>query len=65
MWGDVVGLIEECGGMCRAVFDCGIFLCEVFTCNYLFNCRLEFRNVVLREIFGGKMEKLTGGCGKL
>jgi hypothetical protein len=22
---------------------------------------VEFKNVVLREIFGGKMEKLTGG----
>jgi hypothetical protein len=36
-----------------------------FKCNYLFNCRLEFKNMVLREIFGGKMEKLTGGWGKL
>ena len=33
----------------------------VFKCNYLFNCRLEFKNMVLREIFGGKMKKLTGG----
>jgi len=31
----------------------------------LFNCRLEFKNIALREIFGGKMEKLTGGCRKL
>ena len=32
--------------------------------NYLFNCRLEFKNMVLREIFGGKMEKLTAGWRK-
>jgi hypothetical protein len=38
---------------------------EVFKCNYLFDCRLEFKNMVLREIFGGKMEKLTGGWRKL
>ena len=37
----------------------------VFKCNYLFNCRLEFKNVVLREIFGGKMETLIGGWRKL
>ena len=37
----------------------------VFKCNYLFKCRLEFKNMVLREIFGGKMEKLTGGWRKL
>ena len=37
-----------------------ILLCEVFICNYLFDCRLEFKDVVLREIFGGEMEKLTG-----
>ena len=37
----------------------------VLKCNYLFNCRLEFKNMVLREIFGGKMEKLTGGWRKL
>ena len=37
----------------------------VFKCNYLFNCRLEFKNMVLREIFGGKLEKLTGGWRKL
>jgi hypothetical protein len=37
----------------------------VYKCNYLFNCRLEFKNMVLREIFGGKMEKLTGGWRKL
>jgi hypothetical protein len=37
----------------------------VFKSNYLFDCRLEFKNMVLREIFGGKMEKLTGGWGKL
>ena len=32
-----------------------------FLCNYLFGCRLEFKDVVLREIFGGEMEKLTAG----
>jgi hypothetical protein len=31
----------------------------------LFNCRLEFKNMVLRGIFGGKMEKLTGAWRKL
>jgi hypothetical protein len=31
----------------------------------LFNCRLEFKNMVLREIFGGEMERLTGGWGKI
>ena len=33
----------------------------VFKCNYLFNCILEIKDMVLRGIFGGKMEKLTGG----
>jgi hypothetical protein len=42
-----------------------IFLFGVFICNYLFECRLEFKDVVLREIFGGKMEKLTGGWEEL
>jgi hypothetical protein len=37
----------------------------VYKCNYLFNCRLEFENIVLREIFGGKVEMLTGGWRKL
>jgi len=37
----------------------------VFECNYLFNCRLHFKNMVLREIFGGKLEILTGGWRKL
>ena len=37
----------------------------VFKSNYLFNCRLEFNNMVLREIFGGKVDKLTGGWRKL
>jgi hypothetical protein len=37
----------------------------VFKCNYLFNCRLEFKTMVLREIFGGKVEMLTGGWRKL
>jgi hypothetical protein len=31
----------------------------------LFNCRLEFKVMVLREIFGGEMEKLTGGWRKI
>jgi hypothetical protein len=35
----------------------------VFICNYLFGWGVEFKDVVLREIFGGKMEKLTGGWG--
>ena len=33
----------------------------VFKCNYLFNCRLEFKIIALREIFVGGVEKLTGG----
>ena len=37
----------------------------VFKCNYLFDCRLQFKNMVLREIFGGKVEMLTGGCSVL
>ena len=37
----------------------------VFKCNYLFDFRLQFKNMVLREIFGGKMEKLTGGWRKM
>ena len=36
-------------------------LCVVFKCDYLFGCRLELKTVVLREIFGGEMEKLTEG----
>jgi len=42
-----------------------IFLCVAFKCNYLFNCRLEFKNMVLREIFGGEKEHLTGGWREL
>jgi len=38
---------------------------EVFKCNYLFNCRLEFKDIVLSEIFVGKVERLTGGWKKL
>jgi len=37
----------------------------VFKCNYLFNFGLEFKDMVLREMFGGKMERLTGGWGEL
>ena len=43
-----------------------IMLCVVCICDYLFGCRLEFVvHVVLREIFGGEMEKLTGGWREL
>jgi hypothetical protein len=31
----------------------------------LFNCGLKFKDMVLREIPGGKMERLTGGWGKI
>jgi len=31
----------------------------------LFNCGLQFKNMALRELFGGEMEKLTGGWRKL
>ena len=37
----------------------------IFKCNYWFNCRLEFKNVVLMEILRGEMEKLTGGWREL
>jgi len=37
----------------------------MFKCNYLFNCRQEFNNLVLREIFGGEVERLTGGWREL
>ena len=37
----------------------------VFKGNYLFNCRLEFNNIVLREMFGGEVERLTGGWREL
>jgi len=30
----------------------------------VFHCRLEFKDIVLREMFGGKVERLTGGCIK-
>ena len=36
-----------------------------FKCNYLFNCRLEFKDMVLREMFGGEMERLAGGWREL
>jgi hypothetical protein len=42
-----------------------IFLCVVFKCNYMFNCRMEFKNLFLRVIFGGEMENWTGGFRKL
>ena len=38
----------------------GELLQLVFICNYLFDCRLEFKNVVLGKIFGGKMEQGVG-----
>jgi hypothetical protein len=31
----------------------------VFKCDYLFKSKLEFKNTVLREIFGGKVERLA------
>jgi len=31
----------------------------------LFKCGLEFKNIALREIFGGKMEKIRAGLGIL
>jgi len=37
----------------------------VFKCNYLFKCRLELNDMVLREIFVGEMEQLTGGWREL
>ena len=37
----------------------------VFKCNFLFNCRMEFKNMLLREMFGGKVERLTGGWREL
>jgi len=44
---------------CTAVFiHKDIFKCS-FKCNYLFNCRLKFKNMVLRKIFGGKLVMLT------
>ena len=44
---------QFCHFNCTAVFVQQIFLCVVFKCNYWFNFRLEFMNVVLREILGG------------
>jgi len=41
-----------------------ILLSVVLKCIDLFNCRLECNNMVLREIFVGKMEMLTGGWRK-
>jgi len=41
-----------------------IFLNVFFKRNYLSNYRLEFNNMVLWEIFGGKMELFTGGWRK-
>jgi len=31
----------------------------------MFNCRLKFKNIVLREIFGGEVETITGGWREL
>ena len=53
--------IKVCHSNCTVVFVQQIFLCVVFKCNNLFNCRLEFKNVVLREVLGAEMELLTGG----
>jgi hypothetical protein len=44
---------------------CGILCGVVCICNCVFGCRLEFKNMVLKEILGGEMEKLTGGWRKL
>ena len=41
------------------------FFSAVLKCNYIFNCRLEFKDMVLREISVGKMAKLTGGWREL
>jgi len=54
-----------CYFKCTAVFVVRDIFSVVFKCNYLFNCGLEFKDMVLREIFGGKMEKLTGGLREL
>ena len=37
------------------------YFSAVSKCNYLFNCGLAFKYLVLKGIFGGKMERLTGG----
>ena len=42
-----------------------VVLHVIFECNYLSNHKLEYKNIVLRNVFGGKMEKLTGGWRKL
>ena len=60
----------RCNGMFESSIVQQILFTEIlfnvdFKCNLLFNCRLEIKNVVLREIFGGKMEKLTGGWREL
>jgi hypothetical protein len=44
---------------------CGILWGVVCISNCVFGCRVEFKNVVLREIFFGEMENLTGGWRNL
>ena len=33
----------------------------MFKYNNFFNCRREFKNIVLREVFVWKLKRLTGG----
>jgi hypothetical protein len=42
-----------------------IVLSVISKCKYLFSCRLEFKNLMLKEIFGGEIKKWTGGWRKL
>jgi hypothetical protein len=44
---------------------CWLLWVVVCICNCVFGCRLEFNIVVLREIFAGELENLTGSWGKL
>jgi hypothetical protein len=42
-----------------------VVLQVIFKCNYLSNHKLEYKNILLRNVFVGKMGKLTGGWKKL
>jgi hypothetical protein len=43
--------------------DCTIVFIQrdVLKCDYLLNCRMEFNNMMLREICVSKLHMLTGG----
>ena len=54
LWELILGLVLQlCGRFCSLLCVEG----DLYIHNGLFDCRLHCKNVVLREIIGGEMEK--------